>query len=121
MFHDLEIISGQSVKNYANYRYFYRQVEMRSFLKPVLKNSWSEIETIRLPKLADVSPKYTKATNIITLPIGILQPPFVWAHPKSMAFGSLGYMIGESFEMNGKFNCYYENIMICAVIFLKDN
>ena len=95
MFHDLEIISGQSVKNYANYRYFYRQVEMRSFLKPVLKNSWSEIETVRLPKLANVSPKYTKATNTLTVPYGILQPPFFWSHPKSMAFGSLGYMICE--------------------------
>ena len=93
VFHDLEIISGKFVKNDANYRQFYRQMEMKSFLKPVLKNSLSEIETIRLPKLANVSPKYTKATNTLTVPYGILQPPFFWSHPKSMAFGSLGYMI----------------------------
>ena len=68
---------------------------MKSFLKPVLKNSWSEIETIRLPKLTSVSPKYTKATNTLAIPYGILQPPFFWSHPKSMAFGSLGYMICE--------------------------
>ena len=95
MFHDLEIIPGQFVKNYANYRNFYRRMEMKSFLKPVLKNSWSEIESIRLPKLANVSPKYTKATNTLTVPYGILQPPFFWSHPKSMVFGSLGSMISE--------------------------
>ena len=95
MFLDLEIIPGQFVKNYANYHNFYRRMEMKSFLKPVLKNSWSEIETIRLPKLAKVSPTYTKATNTLTVPIGILQPPFFWSHPKSLAFGSLGYVIGE--------------------------
>ena len=95
MFHNLEIIPGQFVKNYANYHQFYRQVEMKNFLKPVMKNAWSEIETIHLPKLADVSPKYTKATNTLIVPYGILQPPFFWSGPKSMAFGSLGYMICE--------------------------
>ena len=82
------MVSGRYVENYKNYRKFSRQREMKDFLKPVAKDSWEE-------SVYQVSPHYDKFTNTITIPVAILQPPFFWPNPKSIAFGGLGTIAGK--------------------------
>ena len=85
---------GQFLKNYANYNYFARQTDMRNFLKPVVHNTWSQSNQLKM--LDDISPGYIKVENTLSIPFGFLQSPLVWFQPISLAFGSLGQFIGKS-------------------------
>ena len=61
---------------------------MKNYFEPVEKDSWEA-------DISQVSPHYDKKTNTMTIPVATLQPPFFWAYPKSVAFGSLGTIAGK--------------------------
>ena len=76
------------VENYKNYRKFTRQMEMKDFLRPIGMDSWKE-------SILKTSPYYEKQTNTITIPVGVLEPPFFYSNPKSVALGGLGSIVGK--------------------------
>ena len=97
VFQDLVMTPGQFVKNIAKYRKFVRQMDVKDFLTPVLKDSWSK--PYSLPSIINkVNAAYVKETNTISVPTAIIQPPFFWSNPKSLAFGSLGFIAGMKTE-----------------------
>eukprot|EP00094_Tigriopus_californicus_P013393 TCALIF_12954-PA protein Name:"Similar to ECE1 Endothelin-converting enzyme 1 (Homo sapiens)" AED:0.20 eAED:0.20 QI:0/0/0/0.71/1/1/7/0/1168 len=113
-----EIDATDYLSNVVTQRSFSRHKEILQFFETYNRGLWNDFA--HMPDIAYVNAYYNQLSNIMVVPIGMLQPPLFWVKPKSLTFGAFGIVVaheithafddeGILYDQYGTFNPLYDN------------
>lgn len=113
-----EIDATDYLTNVVTQRSFSRHKEILQFFETYNRGLWNDFA--HMPDIAYVNAYYNQLSNIMVVPIGMLQPPLFWVKPKSLTFGAFGIVVaheithafddeGILYDQFGAFNPLYDN------------
>eukprot|EP00095_Tigriopus_kingsejongensis_P004755 snap_masked-scaffold510_size151595-processed-gene-0.9 protein:Tk04755 transcript:snap_masked-scaffold510_size151595-processed-gene-0.9-mRNA-1 annotation:"endothelin-converting enzyme" len=117
-FRDADIDPSDYLSNVVTFRSFSRQKEIIQFFDAYRRGHWNDFA--HMPDIAYVNAYYNQLSNIMVVPIGMLQPPLFWVKPKSLTFGAFGIVVaheithafddeGIHYDQHGAFSPLYDN------------